>query len=207
MNALLKFSDVKYEKISALSFTLAEGEIAVLITTSNPDKAVVMELALGEKIPEVGSILFNGKPLEESIPGNLSWIPANGGIIGNLKAWENITLPLWYHGKRTPAATEEIVGRWLHAVEPNRREWTDFMACPSARLEARDRKLAGLLRGLVLAPKLLVVDADLFDNIAQADCHSWMAALEIFVQEANDRAVLVVSDGTVPLHWKTISSS
>ena len=81
------------------------------------------------------------------------------------------------------------------------------MACPAARLEARDRKLTGLLRGLVLAPKLLVVDADLFDNIDQADCHSWMAALEIFVQEANDRAVLVVSDGTVPLHWKTISSS
>ena len=204
MKPLLQFSDVTYETITRLSFTLEEGEIAVLKTATGKDKANVMELALGETATEEGSILFRGKALEASPLGSIGWIPSNGGLIGNLKAWENITLPLWYHGKRIPDATEEIVSRWLHIVEPDTHKWVDFMASPSARLGMRERKLVGLLRGLVLAPQLLVTDAALFDNIDQYDSHSWKTALELFVQEADDRSVLIVSDGTTSLNWKII---
>jgi len=161
-----------------------------------------MELALGEKTPEKGSIFFRGKQLEESTPGEIGWIPSNGGLIGNLKVWENITLPLWYHHKRTPQTTEQVLDKWLHALEPEKNEWADFMARPSARLGILDRKLVGLLRGLVLAPKVLVVDAELFNDTDQAVCNSWMVALEKFVKEGEDRAVLVISDGSVPLHWQ-----
>ena len=204
MKTLLQFSDVKYERITGLSFTLAEGEIAVLKAHAHKDKASIMELALGEKAQEDGTVLFRGKPLAGANPGDIGWIPSNGGLIGNLKAWENITLPLWYHRKRIPVATEKVVGRWLLAVEPDRREWADFMASPSARLGTRDRKLVGLLRGLVWSPQMLVVDAELFDNVNKADCDAWMAALEMFVQEAGGHAVLVVSSGTMSLRWKTI---
>jgi predicted alpha/beta hydrolase family esterase len=74
-------------------------------------------------------------------------------------------------------------------------------------LGIHDRKFTGLLRGLVWAPQLLVVDVELFDNVNQADCDAWMAALEMFVQEAEDRAVLVVSSGTMPLRWKIIGQT
>lgn len=204
MKALLQFSSVAYEKITGLSFTLAEGETCVLRTAGKEEKAAVMELALGEKAPADGLILFRGKLLEAAVPGAIGWIPANGGLINNLKTWENITLPLWYHGKRMPVATEIEVERWLLALEPDTHEWVDFMASSSARLRTRERKLAGLLRGLVLAPQLLVVDAALFDNVDQAGCRSWMAALEMFVREADGRALLAVSDGTTPLPWKII---
>lgn len=204
MKALLQFSDVAYEKITSLSFILAEGEICVLKTAGKEEKVAIMELALGEKAAADGAILFRGKPLEAAAPGTIGWIPANGGLIGNLKAWENITLPLWYHGKRILAAAEKEVERWLLVLEPDRHEWTDFMASSSARLITQERKLAGLLRGLVLAPQLLVVDAALFDNVDQASCRSWIAALEMFVREIEGRALLAVSDGTTPLPWKTI---
>ena len=124
------------------------------------------------------------------IPGDIGWIPSNGGLIGNLKVWENITLPLWYHHKRTPLATEKVLDGWLHILEPEKTEWAEFMARPSARLGIRDRKLVGLLRGLVLAPRMLVVDAELFNEVDQAACNSWKAALEKFVKEDDDRAVV-----------------
>ena len=193
MKALLQFSEVTYEKIISLSFSLAVGEIAVLI-----------ELSLGEAIPQQGSIFFREKPVEESTAGEIGWIPSNGGLINNLKVWENITLPLWYHGKRIIDATEKTTERWLLALAPDKNKWADFMACSAAKLEVRDQKLAGLLRGLVLAPKLLVVDAELFDNVNAADSHVWQAALETFVQETTDRAVIIVSKGNTPLHWKII---
>ena len=201
MKTLLQFSDVTYGKITGLFFALVSGEIAVL-QVQDKNKGMAMELVLGEKIPEKGSIFFRGKPLEESIPGDIGWVPANGGLIGNLKVWENITLPLWFHHKRTPSDTEQALDGWLHALEPEKTEWADFMARPSARLGVRDRKLAGLLRGLVLAPRLLVVDAELFNETDQTVSHSWKSALEKFVKEDDDRAVLVISDGTVPLNWQ-----
>ena len=201
MKTLLQFSDVTCGKITGLCFSLAVGQIAIL-QVHNKNKGLVMELALGEKTPEKGTIFFRGKPLEESIPGEIGWVPSNGGVIGNLKVWENITLPLWYHHKRAPLATEQVLGGWLQTLEPEKNDWADFMARPSARLGIRDRKLVGLLRGLVLAPRLLVADAGLFNDTDQAVCNSWMVALEKFVKAAEDCAVLVISDGAEPLHWK-----
>jgi len=204
MTVLLQFTGVTCKQITCLSFALAAGEIAVLKTASTGVKTVAMELALGEQVPTEGSVLLLGKPLEAATPGAIGWVAANGGLIGNLKTWENITLPLWYHGKRVPVATEEAVKRWLTTLEPDMHEWSDFMASPSAGLNFRERKLAGLLRGLVQAPQLLVVDAALFDDVEQVSCSSWVTALEIFVREAEDRAVLVVSDGATLLPWRII---
>ncbi len=202
MTAVLQFSVVTCEKIASLSFALAAGEIAVLQMASEEDKTTLMELVVGEKVPAEGSILFCGKPLEAAAPGTIGWVSASGGLIGNLKIWENVTLPLWYHGQRMPVATEETVQHWLAALGSDTREWTDFMASMPTRLESWERKLAGLLRGLVQAPSLLVIDAALFNDVEQAIARDWVTALETFVREAEERAVLVVSNGTTLLPWR-----
>ncbi len=204
MMVSLQFSAVTCEKIASLSFALAAGEIAVLEMASKESKTTLMELVVGEKVPAEGSILFCGKPLQAAAPGTIGWVPASGGLIGNLKIWENVTLPLWYHGKRMPVATEETVQRWLAVLGLDTREWTDFMASPPTRLESTERKLAGLLRGLVQAPPLLVIDAALFDDLDQASGRLWMAALETFVREVEGHTVLVVSNGTTLLPWRII---
>lgn len=185
-------------------FSLEKGEIAVVETTSREAKLALMGLMLGEKIPEKGSILLQGKPLESAAPGCIGWAPENGGLINNLKVWENITLPLWYHGSYLPHQAEEIVRHWLGVLGVDANEWSDFMACQPALLEAWERKLAGLLRGLVQAPVLLVVDAALFERVAQAAAQHWMKALELFVQEAGERAVLVITDQATLLPWRKI---
>lgn len=202
--ALLQLSNVACEGIANLSFALDKGEIAVVRAASKEDKSTLLELMLGEKIPEEGSIFLRGKLLVDAVPGCIGWVPANGGLISNLKTWENITLPLWYHGKYMPRQAEETVQRWLGALKLDEGEWSDFMACQPALLETRERKLAGLLRGVVQSPVLLVVDAALFDGIAQETVQHWMKALEIFAQEVEERAVLVISDQAVLLPWREI---
>ena len=89
-------------------------------------------------------------------PGSIGWVPENGGLISNLKTWENVTLPLWYHGKRRVAETEEKTARWLAALGVEEQAMAAFMASPPGRLSTLERKRAGLLRGLLLAPRALV---------------------------------------------------
>jgi len=161
-------------------------------------------MAMGDLCPAGGDILLHGQSLDASRCGSISLIPAHGGLISNLKTWENITLPLWYHNKREKSATEESLMYWLRALDIDSEEWEAFMSSPVARLRPDEHKIAGLLRGLVLAPQLLVVDAALFDDVDAARVQIWIGVLEKFVREASDRAVLVVTSAVTSLPWKII---
>lgn len=204
MTALLQLNQVTLDKVNTLSFCVAAGETCVLKLPSQEAKSTFIDLALGEVAALEGEILLFGKLLELSKPGSIGWIPAAGGLISNLKAWENITLPLWYHSIVQTISTEETVARWLLELQMEQQEWEIFMASPAARLSQRERKMAGLLRGLVQAPKLLVVDAELFDEVDAASVKVWVMILEKFVRESNDRAVLVVASASTALTWKMI---
>lgn len=164
----------------------------------------IINLALGDLAPANGEISLQGQPLEATRPGMIGWIPGDGGLISNLKTWENITLPLWYHNKRQIQSTEEKVMRWLRALNIDNRAWEDLMSSPAARLTQEEHKLAGLLRGLVLAPQLLVVDAGLFDELDDALRQMWIKVLETYVSESDYRALLVVTSAFTSLPWKII---
>jgi ABC-type transporter Mla maintaining outer membrane lipid asymmetry ATPase subunit MlaF len=204
MTTLLQFNNVEIDKGNTLSFNVAAGETLVLKVNSPEEKAAVIDMVLDEILPAYGEIRFHGQLLAASKPGSIGWIPARGGLISNLKTWENITLPLWYHHRPQNFATEEIVARWLVELELDKLEWEKFMASPAARLKPCERKLAGLLRGLVQAPQLLLVDAELFDEVELSRSNVWIAALEKFVQAAEVRAVLVVASATTLLPWRII---
>lgn len=204
MTALLQFKNVAIDKANHLSFTVAAGETLVLKVGSQEGKSAVIDMILDELLPAEGEILLYGQPLDAEKPGGIGWIPAGGGLISNLKTWENITLPLWYHHRPRISSTEETVAGWLLDLELDKQEWEKFMASPAARLKPWERKLTGLLRGLLQAPPLLLVDAELFEEVEAYRVNVWIKALEKFVHAADRRAVLVVANTATVLPWKTI---
>ena len=204
MTALLEFNNVAIDKDNAISFSVSSGEMLVLKVSSEEAKMSVIDMALGEMVPANGKILLLGQLLVEYKPGSIGLIPASGGMISNLKAWENITLPLWYHGKRQTITTEESIAHWLNELNMDKQEWEKFMASPTARLKPLERKLVGLLRGLVHAPRLLLIDAGLFDDVESSQLRDWIKVLEQFVREVDGRAVLVVTSAATSLPWRII---
>ncbi|HQS59303.1 MAG: hypothetical protein B7Y56_13775 [Gallionellales bacterium 35-53-114] len=204
MTVLLQFNQVALDKDNTLSFSLTAGETRVLKLATPEAKLTFIDLVMGELAPLAGEILLSGQLPEMSKRGSIGWVPAAGGLISNLKTWENITLPLWYHSMVQGDATEETVARWLQELQLDQQEWEKFMASPVARLNPWERKMAGLLRGLLLAPKLLVVDAGVFEDVDAARAQIWITVLEKFVREAQDRAVLAVSYTETALPWKFI---
>ena len=204
MTALLRFDNVAIDIERTVSFSVEAGDKLLLEVGSEESKSAIIDMTLGELLPADGQILLLGQSLAESSPGNIGYVPAEGGLISNLKVWENVTLPLWYHGSRQLMATEESVARWLRELNLSEQDWEKFMASPAARIKPWKRKLAGLLRGLVLAPQLLVVDANLFDEVDTATSRTWITALEKFVGDTEGRAVLVIANKPTILPWKKI---
>ncbi len=201
----LQFSGVTCERVSDLSFTIAAGEIGVVRVASKEEKGTVLELAAGEKRPERGTVTLHGAGLDAAPGGSIAWLPEHGGMISNLKAWENLTLPLWYHGKRRPAAAEEKVRRWLAALGIAEDDMPGLMASAVGKLRSSERKLVGLARCLLQEPQLMVVDAGLFTGLGEERRSAWVAAMETFVRENEGRAIMVAADADHPLPWREVS--
>lgn len=204
MSALLQFEHVQNDRLQDLTFSLNAGEIRVLEVLSLEDKLALVELATGETAPDQGNILLNGQPLQQSEAGSVGWVPVKGGLISNLKVWENITLPLWYHRERQKAEVEQLLQNALSALQVEEADWERFMASPVARLTALERKVAGILRGLIAAPQLLLLDAELFNEIDTTRKQAWIKALENYAGGGQARAVLLLDHSSIALPWEII---
>lgn len=212
------------------SFTLHSGEARLLQLSSKAEKDVMIDMAIGESVCVAGSVeIVQGdrrrnkaaainlpeerrrnnepapviwQPVAESRPGRVGWVAGNGGLISNLKVWENVTLPLWYHARRDAFETEQGVVQWLGVTGLDPDAFAEFMAAPPFRLEPWQRKLAGLLRALVQMPRVLVVDAVLFEDVNARLASRWKAALDAYASQG--RTVLVMADKATTLSWGKI---
>jgi ABC-type ATPase involved in cell division len=231
MTALYRFLDVRSKDSErAYTFTLHSGDIRLLQFSGKAEKDLIMDFAVGESLCDEGSIeitLANRRHtheehspfqqerrqskqsahevwglLQASRLGRVGWVAGNGGLISNLKVWENVTLPLWYHSKRDEAKTEKSVEHWLTMLGLEPSAFAEFMAAPPFGIEPWQRKLAGLLRGLLQMPRILVVDAGVFEDINAVLAQNWISALEVYASQG--RAVLVLADKATILPWEKI---
>jgi ABC-type transporter Mla maintaining outer membrane lipid asymmetry ATPase subunit MlaF len=88
------------------------------------------------------------------------------GLITNLNAWENISLPAAYHGsprlEQVVSLTHEVLAAF--GADPDH-----FLARIPDELGMLERKMAAFVRSLVATPELMVFDA-LEDGLSSAEC-------------------------------------
>lgn len=231
MTELFRLVEVKCaDSAWAYSFALMCGDKRVFELASSVEKEAMIDLVTGVEIANQGSVQIVqgerrlnksnelGKDGErrqrnQAIPviwqalhkarkGRVAWVSANGGLISNLKVWENVTLPLWHHFRHDETEAEQRIKHWLVLLGMEQNAFADFMASPPANLELWQRKLAGLLRALVQTPQLLVIDAKVFESVEVRMTERWVAALDIYAEK--NGAVLVVSDKPTSLPWQQI---
>jgi ABC-type transporter Mla maintaining outer membrane lipid asymmetry ATPase subunit MlaF len=102
----------------------------------------------------------------EKLRARLGAVSPIVGLVANLNAWENISLPAAYHGAPPLEQVASLAHEVLDAfgAEPRR-----FLARLPDELSVLERKMATFVRGLVAAPELMVFDA-LEDGLSAADC-------------------------------------
>ena len=77
MTALLEVQDLHkhfggVQAVDACSFTAAEGQITGLIGPNGAGKSTAIDLISGFKIPDTGTVLFEGKEVQGKTPHNIS---------------------------------------------------------------------------------------------------------------------------------------
>lgn len=113
--------------------------------------------------------------------GAVGWLPADGGLVSNLPAWENLLLATQWHAPASLPAIEARIGRWLDVL--GRRG--ELLRAVPGRLLPEERQLVGWLRLMLARPKLLLVEAQSAAVLAQ------QAPLRALVEEELASAALL----------------
>lgn len=111
------------------------------------------------------------------------------GLINNLNAWENISLPAAYHGRPPLAEVAAIAHEVLAAFAIEPRSFLNRVPDELGKLE---RKIAAFARLMVAGPDLALIDS-LDDGLSRAEC-ARVAGFEQEYRRRNPAGTLVFVD-------------
>ena len=162
---MIRLENVTRGAIHGLSLEITAGQVCRLTVPSRDIKDELFALLAGHAPPEQGQArLFDidvyalAEPQRIGLYRRVGVVPEAGGLISNLKAWENILLPAWYHRKLDAAAAEPRVLALLREADPDIGDLRTLMGKLPDRLTALERRLVALVRALLPEPELLVYD-------------------------------------------------
>lgn len=122
--------------------------------------------------------------------GELIWLPQGGGLISNLRVWENIVLPRWYHRLSLDEALEPEVLALVGRLLPHLSDAETWLHRTVGQLTEDERGLVGLMRVLVSPAPWILIEADWANALDSAQLQLSCAALNDYLSR-NERVALV----------------
>ncbi|HSC78829.1 MAG TPA: hypothetical protein VLC08_00620 [Chitinolyticbacter sp.] len=108
-------------------------------------------------------------------PGLVASLDGSGGLVNNLRVWENLILPAWYHHAEPLARLEQVLLALFDEIGIDEGEAVKLcQGLPAALAREQKRELA-LVRAAMLEPCCLVVDGDWFGFLSYGrglDCRA-----------------------------------
>ena len=86
-------------------------------------------------------------------------VPHNGGLISNLRIWENIILPVQYHGILLPGNLEDRVSELLDQCGLSDQTMVSaLMLKLPDQLSLYEKRLVAFVRAMLMGPQLILYD-------------------------------------------------
>jgi phospholipid/cholesterol/gamma-HCH transport system ATP-binding protein len=195
MAEMIRVDNVSLAELSApTSFVVNGGDMCVLLTPKEEDSIYLTRLLIGQEQARSGHVFLFGVDLAALSARELREARrktgiayGSGGLVSNLKAWENITLPLYYHQHLTHAEIEE---RGLAVLERLGYKG-DLMALPG-HLTIRQKKLIGLARAILTDPDVMMYESPA-SGLNHEDKNRFFTIAREFHYEKPDRASLFIT--------------
>jgi phospholipid/cholesterol/gamma-HCH transport system ATP-binding protein len=143
-----------------LNFTVAAGEVLVVMGRSGCGKSTLLKQMIGLKEPSRGDVLYDGKPLWATAPENrlgmmqqFGVLYQSGALWSSMTLAENVELPLAEYTDLSPGDIHDLACLKLGLVGLD-----GFADYYPAQISGGMRKRAGLARAMALDPDILFFD-------------------------------------------------
>jgi phospholipid/cholesterol/gamma-HCH transport system ATP-binding protein len=143
-----------------LNFTVARGDIFIIMGGSGCGKSTLMKIMVGLKEPARGQVFYGDLNFWEAVPNDRIHIMQNIGILyqsgalwSSMTLAENVALPLEEYTDLSPNEIRELVSFKLSMV--GLAGYEDFYP---AEISGGMRKRAGIARAIALDPDILFFD-------------------------------------------------
>ncbi|MFC4157808.1 hypothetical protein [Chitinimonas lacunae] len=136
----------------------------------------------------------------ELLPGPIGWLPAENGLLANLRAWENLVLPLCYHrGDGPDPLLERRLNHLLGQLGFETDEIERLCASPIGQLSHRRRRLLCGVRAMLSGCRVLLIEAEWLQRLDDDEAPLWQA---LFEQELPGAGWLVVGHKAPASLWR-----
>ncbi len=91
---------------------------------------------------------------------NSAIVASDGGLISNLRVWENLTLPVLYHDIRVGGKLEDnVVDLFQKSGVRAEKSLTALLLKLPDQLSLFEKRLVGFVRAMLMAPEVMVYDS------------------------------------------------
>jgi len=153
----LHLSYGRIRAVQGVDLAVAAGEIVALVGANGAGKSSILKAIAGLERPERGAVRFNGQdiagwPAHRALAAGIAYVPEGRLIVGTLSVRDN--LKLGAYARRDAADLAAEIERVL-AIFPDLKGRLDE---PGASLSGGQAQMLALARGLMAAPKLMLLD-------------------------------------------------
>jgi phospholipid/cholesterol/gamma-HCH transport system ATP-binding protein len=143
-----------------ITFDIPKGKVTVLLGPSGTGKSVFLKHLVGLLKPDRGEIWIDGKNVPALSEKELYQVRRkfgvlfqDGALFGSMNIYDNVAFPLREHTKKRESEIKEIVDEKLAMVG-----LTGAESKLPGEISGGMKKRAGLARGLVLDPEIVLFD-------------------------------------------------
>lgn len=141
--------------LQGVSFTVPEGSVAALLGRNGAGKTTALRSIMGLMPGRTGRIELAGEDISNRRPHQIarlgvSYVSETRGIFASLSVLENLRLPLRVAGRREGPELARTFALFPRLAERRHQ--------PARVLSGGEQQMLAIARGLLLAPRLLILD-------------------------------------------------
>jgi ABC-type transporter Mla maintaining outer membrane lipid asymmetry ATPase subunit MlaF len=195
MDEAIKFDNVVADELlKEVSFVVPGGSLGALITSRQEENDLQIRLMLGLTKPAAGSVMVLGEEVGtasekmlNSLRKRVAVVFPTGGLVSNLKVWENLVLPLEYHALYPQQEIDDKGMAALHRVGYA----GGLMELPG-HLSLYEKRQIGLARAMLTEPWLIVYN-EILAGLSGGEKSAIIAAVLAFHREQPERTSLFMT--------------
>ncbi|WP_027468067.1 hypothetical protein [Deefgea rivuli] len=136
-------------------------------------------------------------------PGSLGILEARPVLINNLRAWENLILPRWYHHSGGLHEHDEILKDLLRAMEVDEEKLVLMLSKLPGQLDIAQRRVVAFLRVVLQHAPVWVIEDEWLEWWQDARGRNPMLA-KIMQQIVMPNSLLVISTRTAQPNYQVV---